>query len=374
MLLHVKNRILGLLFPPNEVESGKQGHYLPALTGVRAIAAGMVCLFHTNPFTESRFGSAIHRFFNEFHVGVTFFFVLSGFLIALRYQDRQIEFRKYFQNRFARIYPVYFVLTTLFFLPQFISFGWDVTIWRTYLLNITFLRGFFEDYYFSGLLQGWSLTVEETFYLFAPLIFVWIRKSSAFLIVGPLLFLGLGYALVRIFCDVHFYGFFGSSRFMLSYTFFGRATEFFTGIGLAMLYRNYRSRLQNDSPRFPLMTLAGICACILCIEMIALTMDDKVSHGIETLRGIAINNLLLPLGIALFYWGLITERSKLKALLSSRLMILLGKSSYAFYLIHLLVIKWNSNFIFAWTVSAILSVGLFYLIEEPLQRKLKASN
>ena len=54
----------------------------PALTGIRAVAAFMVYIHHRNPFDEVFFGKKIHDFFGEFHVGVTIFFVLSGFLIT----------------------------------------------------------------------------------------------------------------------------------------------------------------------------------------------------------------------------------------------------------------------------------------------------
>ena len=44
---------------------------------------------------------------------------------------------------------------------------------------------------------------------------------------------------------------------------------------------------------------------------------------------------MLPLFIAAFYWGLIRERSPIRAVLSTRVAGLLGRSSYAFYLIHI---------------------------------------
>ena len=59
----------------------------PALTGIRALAAFMVYIHHYNPFSIEFFGKYIHDFFSEFHIGVTIFFVLSGFLICNRYFD-----------------------------------------------------------------------------------------------------------------------------------------------------------------------------------------------------------------------------------------------------------------------------------------------
>ena len=88
----------------------------PALTGIRALAAFMVFIHHYNPFNVASFGNYTHDFFNEFHIGVTIFFVLSGFLICNRYfDDPNFNFKSYLTKRFARIYPMYFILTTLTF-------------------------------------------------------------------------------------------------------------------------------------------------------------------------------------------------------------------------------------------------------------------
>lgn len=88
----------------------------PALTGIRAIAAYMVFIHHYNFFSISVFGLEIHNFFAEFHVGVTIFFVLSGFLITNRYYlDNNFNFKNYLIKKFSRIYPMYFILTTLSF-------------------------------------------------------------------------------------------------------------------------------------------------------------------------------------------------------------------------------------------------------------------
>ncbi len=89
----------------------------PALTGIRAIAAYLVFLHHFNPIDR---GGILKRLVNEFYIGVSIFFVLSGFLITYRYLDSLslVSLRKYFLNRIARIYPIYFFITAFTFLFQ----------------------------------------------------------------------------------------------------------------------------------------------------------------------------------------------------------------------------------------------------------------
>ena len=141
-------------------------NYFNALTGLRAIAAYMVYAHHFNPIPKNY---VLWNIVNEMHIGVTIFFVLSGFLIAYRYFDSSnFNFRNYIINRFARIYPMYFILTTLTFLPLLYH---DINNLHIYIYNISMLRGFFENFLFSGVAQGWSLTVELTFYLLAPIFY-----------------------------------------------------------------------------------------------------------------------------------------------------------------------------------------------------------
>ena len=212
--------------------------YLPVLTGVRAVAAYLVYLHHFNPFREVPGLEGIFaNLVREFHVGVPIFFVLSGFLITLRYVDSgswtRPAWARYLRNRVARIYPLYFLLTALAFVGIWHQTGgFSLGSW---LLNVTFLRGFFEEYVYSGIAQGWTLTVEECFYLAAPLIFLVLRRRPRALWLLPALLLGAGVGLVGLGQLLPFHSLFGNLRFMLLFTFFGRATEFFVGIQLAPL-------------------------------------------------------------------------------------------------------------------------------------------
>jgi peptidoglycan/LPS O-acetylase OafA/YrhL len=90
-----------------------KNQYFPALTGIRAIAAYMVYIVHTDPFSVSKFGQNVFDFFDEFHIGVTIFFVLSGFLIAYNYFDQEkLNFRNYLTN----LSDVFFAYDSNFFI------------------------------------------------------------------------------------------------------------------------------------------------------------------------------------------------------------------------------------------------------------------
>lgn len=388
----------------------KANAYIPALTGVRAIAAFLVFFHHAN---QAEFPFPLFRVLNEFHIGVTVFFVLSGFLICLRYYDTcEITgawFRKYLKNRIARIYPMYMVLTLGTFAYAWYTndesiyngFTWH---WGVLLMNIFFFRGFFDDLKFTGVAQGWSLTVEECFYFSAPFFFRQIKKDKLAMIYLPLLVLGIGVLLVAIFSNFNWWGFYGNYRFNFLYTFTGRCTEFFIGMYLALYMLK-----QKDAPKyqFPWVTLLGfavICGAMAIMTSIPLT--ESMPFGLYHPWGIFSNNVLLPIGVCLFFYGAIMERSIIRWFLSTKLMDLLGKSSYIYYLVHIGFIAtishhyseiWTDAF-YAWLDAnefywlsanipyAVVSIGivfillnivsiiLYKLIEEPMNHYIRKSS
>ena len=299
-----------------------QGARIPALTGVRALAAFFI-FFHHHPTSALVWGPLLIWW--ELHVGVTLFFVLSGFMITWRYDrgdGRGSFWRGYFVNRFARIYPLYFALVV----PTMLL--WHERSPVIWFFNLTVFSCF--D---SGIAQAWSLRVEECFYLAAPLIFLgWRRHPRVPLLVA----LAVLAALVPVALLPATAGFLGPPRYLLLYTFFGRFFEFFVGAWLA---KRVAATGTGDVPRrLPLATLggaAGIIATVTAMAAIHAATKADYTYGLYHPAGIALNNVVLPIFIAAFYWGLIRERSLARRLLSGRVADLLGRSSYAFYLIHI---------------------------------------
>jgi peptidoglycan/LPS O-acetylase OafA/YrhL len=385
-------------------------NYIPALTGVRALAAYLVFISHYAYAFDENFPHAVQRFLSEFHIGVTIFFTLSGFLIAFRYYDSfelsSDWFKQYLKNRVARIYPMYFLLTLAAFASFYFTHDEKVTNGFAspiglLLMHITFLRGFFDQLKFTGIAQGWSLTVEECFYFSAPFIFYFAQRYKKFYI-QPLVITAIGALLVFIFRNVNWYGFFGNFTFMMLYTFLGRCFEFFVGIQLALIVR--KKKLNGSSKQK--LTYLGLVLMFACVWfMSTLPIPKGEIAGLHHPLGIVTNNYLLPVSIALFFYGLLTETSALKKILSNKFVELLGKSSYIFYLIHLgwmydglhfsfnwlndwvfelydkWGVDWNSpfqydglNVLYAFILLNGVSILLFKLIEEPLNHYIRNSD
>ena len=316
-------------------------NYIPALTGVRALAAYLVFVSHFGYIFDDYFPHSVQRFLREFHIGVTIFFVLSGFLIAYRYYDNfalnKLWFKKYLKNRVARIYPMYAILTIGAFIYYYFSkepaiVGSLKQPLVAFLISIFFVRGFFSDLKFTGIAQGWSLTVEECFYFSAPFMFYFLRKyGKAFML--PLIITGVGALLVLIFKNINWFGFFGNFTFMMLFTFLGRCFEFFAGIILALFIKK-RGIQRASKFKFTYLGFLLIFFCVWIMSLLPILPGD--SFGQENPFGIITNNYLLATAITIFFYGLITENGTvLKLILTNKFVELLGKSSYIFYLIHL---------------------------------------
>lgn len=332
---------------------------IPSLTGFRAIAAWMIFVLHFFPFNNPVFPTWLKTFIKEWHIGVDMFFVLSGFLIAHRYFDQHpINFKKYMVNRFSRIYPMYFLITVGVFIDFIIrNQTWNTEKTIEAILSFTMTKSLFYKYRLSaGISQGWTLTLEELFYLSAPLFFLLIRKRKIWLYALPILILFLGIFLKKITqTPQNTWGFMQDN--IAIYIF-----EFFTGIALALCIKKH----QNLKPKFNFATYFGGVFILFY-----LTFNPFPFRSPDLIKS-AQALVLSVFGIAPLLWGLMHEKTWLSWLLSRDFMVLLGRSSYVFYLIHkgfipIFIYDYiAANVLTIFVILNILSVILFKFIEEPL--------
>ena len=154
--------------------------YRPDIDGLRAIAVLSVVLFHAGVGVVS--GG---------YVGVDVFFVISGYLITTiisrEIADNQFSIITFYERRFRRILPAAFAVTVTFLIAGF--YFLDYVSFKEYagslIANNFFLSNFFfyqHAGYFEGpselkpLLHTWSLAVEEQYYLFFPVLMLFIAK------------------------------------------------------------------------------------------------------------------------------------------------------------------------------------------------------
>jgi len=341
-----------------------------ALTGIRALAVCMVFIYHNRKFWRADIHPELLRFINEFHVGVSIFFVLSGFLLAYSYGDEPTKslksYGKYILGRAARVLPLYwFILTLLYLDPKFgkhhfSAFTYTLTHGLSNRLNLT------------AIAQSWSLTVEFCFYLLLPFLY-WIGKNNIKHLIYCLLSLTLlawliGHSWFLINGNPRQFSY--PLKFILGSTFFGRWPEFAVGLFLAKMLSNSHHQYQAFW-QWKHKTLLGIIGLFACCYLGGLFQPDVFHHGSDHPIGFVIFALILPLFIASFIAGLISETTHIQRFFSTRFLTLLGNASFAFYLIHIsyvnIRIRWmwlgpDRNFVLLW----IISILLYWLIEKPI--------
>lgn len=335
----------------------------------------MVFLYHNRKYWRDDIPPVLLRFLNELHVGVSVFFVLSGFLIAYTYEDKPLrsgkDYIKYLLIRLARIFPVYLVIISAMYIDQ----GFPST--KETVLTYTMTHGFSNTYNLNGIPQAWSLTVELSFYTLAPLLYFLLKRNILKTIIALILLLlivaGIGYGLHALHYNKG--SFFYPWFFIFNSSFPGRFPEFLAGMLLAHHITGIKMQ-QTLVQKRSYTTLIGGLGSIAVIYLISLFEKDIYHEGIQHPAGLIIRNIVFPFTVMLLLYGLIKERTWLQRFLSTRVMILLGGASYIFYLIHIGYVngKWKEwylfpdrNFILLWLTAI---VG-FLLIEKPIYEGLK---
>jgi len=313
-----------------------RGH-LPALDGVRGLAVLMVLVFHfigTVPPTN-RIEHVITGVTNYGAYGVELFFVLSGFLITgILYDshDHPRYFRNFYMRRLLRIFPLYYgVLMLVFFVAPLIAQLRGPTLdylvnrqaWAwLYAINIYIARQ--GEWSFSYLDHFWSLSIEEHFYFFWPLVvFLLARRPRTLIAVS--LTIALSAMLARLIGSLM------GLSWWTTYTLTPfRLDGLALGAFLAVMVRQPRG-LERLARALPVVAMAVGWLLAASFAWTRLLSQDAGLTIVLPIRAA----LILVLLACLLVWTLIApERSVTSRFFCSRVMMFLGTYSYGLYVYH----------------------------------------
>ena len=169
--------------------SGDRGR-LPALTSVRFLAAMHVAMFHMFSMHLLEGRGWYRSLASVGYVGVSLFFVLSGFILVYTYAGREMNARKFWRARFARVYPAYAVSLLLtapmFFYVCLVMKGGNIPFFAWFTQHVALcaalvpllLQSWVPNAALAWNTPAWSLSVEASFYAVFPLLLLWASEMG----------------------------------------------------------------------------------------------------------------------------------------------------------------------------------------------------
>ena len=369
---------------------------IPALTGLRAIAAGMIFFYHWF-FEEAKSLPLFLRApFDVGYVAVPIFFALSGFLLTTRYHkafaQKRITFGTYLTKRFARIYPLYFVVLTLFVMALNRPTHMVPRGARAIVATYTLTQALFPSLLLLGTQVGWTLTLEAMFYLIAPSVIRWMGRGrslpaivlractlSLAAIVGGLLVARLPLAAVLPDTIIG-----APDTYIMHYSIFGHLPDFLAGMvaGFLFLRRDTFAQLSRHTGKLISLSAVGVFVLFVALDV------STAELGAPLNRALAFGVALFGSGLIL---GLACDDSRTHPItqgLGSRAMVYLGSISYALFLIQLTEpCQWSYwvllgqtlgvehrilRAVLLYVVATFIAAILYQLVERPAQRWLRA--
>ncbi len=358
---------------------------LPALTGLRFLAAFSVFIAHALPKIMP-FQNAQPRWHfllsSASGIGMPLFFVLSGFVIQYNYGHTLFKnptrgVREFFIARFARVYQLYFLYVTFELIYEYgyaqsrdsldVVLPFYATMTQSWVYMVPGENSLI--YYFGGAVPvTWSISVEWFFYCLYPFVALLILRFSGgkklkyliiiFIII--MLTLSMNYVLrhenaIDEYALKH-YGKIATttnyqdslSRWLVYFCPLANLLIFLIGSLTASIYLDNRIKIASAREQ-----RWGGFATWACFIDIGVVFCGKYSHTMIPglpMRSLYAADTLLILLIAGLLYGCARYTSQIAKAMSADWLMLCGEASYSLYILHIPVI-----FAFRWESAAITS-------------------
>ncbi|MGW2836206.1 acyltransferase family protein [Streptomyces sp. NPDC001493] len=360
--------------------SGSRRSKLPSLTGLRFVAAALVFFFHAtfsdppqNPFADQGWEEGFRWLFSKAGwMGVSFFFVLSGFVLtwAVRPGDTVTGF---WRRRLLKIFPNHVVMWVL----AMVLFAGATTPVSAWLPNLLLIHSWFPQHetFISVNPPSWSLCSELLFYVLFPLLLrpiMRIKERALLLWAGGMVVGMLAVQLVTDFLvpeNPPTPEGFGISlwQFWFGYNFPPvRMFEFVLGMILARLV------MSGTAPRIGI-----IPSSLLCLVGYAAAMVVPFLYGLNLMTVVPISLLICAVARA--------DVEGTRTVLRGPVMQWLGEVSFGFYLAQYVVMYYGRTELmharlFSPAVGVLVLVGFFIVtllvgwallvfVERPVMRR-----
>jgi len=322
---------------------------LPRLTALRAFAAFFVFTYHMQLF-----GVAYTNVmpFRVGYSGVSFFFILSGFVLAWSMTPETTR-RTFYRRRLARIYPTYVVMLGIAYLFPFLSAPphTAVTTISALLLVQAWAPHSIGTVYAVNPVS-WSLSCEAFFYAFLPFLLPmlrYIRRWGRWTVA----FLCFALMAIAVIYGAHHTATWG----LLDFTWpLIRTGEFVLGVVTAVeMRRGWRI------PRLvAFVTIAASIVMVLKVSQLVPIPDLELD----------------PLWLAVIVLAAQSDIAGRAGPLRLRPLVYAGEVSYAFYLVHQFVLlhlvvdlgAGRKTALLSIVAAAVFAIALHHVVERPIQR------
>ena len=351
---------------------------LNALTGLRCFAAINIVFFHfSNPQWFGWFAPVV----NAGYASVSFFILLSGFVLAYNYASRarngELNRVRFWKARFTRLYPIYLLGLLLSWRMIPVEYGAHTRgmFWTGMALTPLLLQGWIPSIATFLNTPAWTMSAESFYYVLFPWLAGLKRPARAWhYLVQMAGVWGLGLIPGTLYVVFNPDGLAHPDRWSygpwlqaLKYTPLPHLASFVFGVLLA----NVDELVERASRLRLMLGLAGFGG-LFCILTLAPVLPYAMLH----------DGLLMPL-FGCIVLGLAGE-NPLAKFFGLRPLVFVGEASYCLYLLHFNlwnmihgshVLEWSGLIRFdpwiSYGLLIVLALLALHLVEKPAQRQLR---